>query len=117
MLYGKFQIKYLAASILIMFLMTGCGVRTWTAQELTNWYTSNVDRSPAHYSPLYYRGSNENYHYFIYRVFDSFVNVKVKRDEIEIDEVKPAIGIFGKPFPGYYSVDPNDNYNRIDNLK
>ena len=74
-------------------------------------------RNEFSYSPLYYRGTDKYYHYFICRAFDSFVNIRVKWGEVEIDEVRPPIGVFGKPFPGYYAVDPNDNYNRIDNLK
>lgn len=97
--------------------MAGCGVNTWTGQELTSWYISNKSKYPTFYSPLYYRGSDKHYHYFICRALDSYVNMRVKRDEINIDDVRASIGVFRKPFPGYYAVDPNDNYNRIDNPK
>lgn len=109
--------KYLLVCIVAIFIISGCGVNTWTAQDLSDWYVSNKTRYPTFYNELYYRGSNKEYHYFICRVFDYYANMKVRRDEIDIDDVRPAIGVFGKPFPGYYAVDPNENYKRIENVK
>jgi hypothetical protein len=108
------NMKHLIIFTLILFLLSGCGVQTWTEQDLTAWYTGNKSKYPHFYSPLYYRGTDKHYHYFICRTFDIYANMRVKREEIEIDEVRPPIGVFGKPFPGYYPVDPNDNYNRVD---
>jgi hypothetical protein len=104
-------------SIALLFCLSGCKKDVWTADELQRWYSPLKQGNPSFVSPLYYRGTDNNYHYFICRSMDDFVNIKVIKEEIRLDDIKPAISISSKPFPGYYAVDPNNGYKRVDEAK
>ena len=85
-------------------------LNAWTTDELAEWHrTWGVD------SPLYYIGSDEEHHYFRCRSADSWVHPWVPRSEIVIADERPHdLLSSGVPFPGYYAVDPEQDYRRLD---
>ena len=98
-------------SALAVAVLGACSSSTWTAHELSSWYQQYAEGSP-HYSKLWYRGSDSNYHYFTCRAIDSWVNPRVPRPEIVLEDVRPVAPSSG-PFPGYYAVDPSDGFRPI----
>lgn len=89
----------------------------WTAKEVQEWHATwgaATESKPE--SPLFYRGSDAEHHYFSCRPIDSWVLMKVSREQIEIDDEQPYVGsgpFRSGPFPGYYTVDPSDGFKRI----
>lgn len=99
----------------ILFLfMTGCQTGGhWTAEELKEWYLHAKTADSRFISPLYYQGTDEKYHYFICRSIDVWVPMKVTKEEILIDDIKPYKSSSNtSDFPGYYIVDPEKNYSK-----
>lgn len=86
--------------------------RLWTANELRGWY-SHLDTRRSFLGPLHYRGSDEEFHYFVVLSMDSWVFPKVRRDEIALD-VRPRLAASGEPFPGYYTVDPLHEFRKVE---
>jgi hypothetical protein len=106
-------------SIVIAFLclLSGCAKSVWTADELKEWY-STTDDNPLLHGPLYYRGTDNQYHHFICRSLDDWCFFKVNKNELPLSDVRPLINIFfGSPFPGYYVVDPAHGYKRIEEMQ
>ncbi len=101
--------KILPSLLFLLILLSGC-ISTWTARELSDWHTE-CRKSPF-CSPLYYRGTDEKYHYFMCHVMDDYAFMKIKRDEIEVADIQQK-AIFSH-FPGYYIVDPANGYKQVD---
>ena len=103
--------------ILIGLVVIFAGCQTggnWTANELSEWYIGLQESDSHFFSPLYYRGTNEEYHFFICRSMDTWVPVKVVKDQINIADVRPYMEISQtKIFPGYYIVDPKHKFTKV----
>ena len=101
--------------IIVVFLtcLSGCSNNLRTADEIQEAYSICKTHNPSFTSLLHYRGTDSEYHYFIYRSTDDFVLIKVKKEEIQLTDVRPPIAASGKPFC-YYSVDPIYGFKRVD---
>lgn len=86
--------------------------KPWTANELRDWY-GGLDEHRFQPGPVFYRGSDAEFHHFAVRSMDAWVMPRVRRDEIELD-VRPRLGISSDPFPGYYVVDPLDEFRKTE---
>ena len=110
--------RQLAALLVLGILLvsgTSCERSTWTAGELSDWYSRHADGSP-HYGPLYYRGSDAEFHYFVIRAMDDWVFPKVARGEIGLQDERllvTASSGANSPFPGHYAVDPLNGFKKI----
>lgn len=116
------QITLILFSVLAISGCTTIGsMRTWTIQETQDWYRKNYlnqTKQPRLFvSPLYYRDSNEKYHYFVSRSVDEWINIKINVDSLIIIDRRPewkwkyasdSTGSFG-----YYPVDPLNNFKRV----
>ncbi len=106
--------KSLSTVCLCLLLLYGCATpKTWTAEELRAWYTHSAQDNGRFLNPLYYRGSDADYHYFSCRSMDTWVSAKVRRDDIALLEERAYPGASNGPFPGYYAVDPNAEFVRM----
>ena len=58
----------------------------WTKKEVIEWHErfGSMERGG-----LGYQGSDEEHHHFIARPVDSWVFIKVKRDELKMDDERP----------------------------
>ncbi len=92
-------------------MLVACSPDVWSAQELSDWHARNAEGSP-HYSPLYYTGTDDDYHHFKCRAMDTWVVVRVPRDQITIPEV-PASQDPGA-VPRLYAVDPANDYRILE---
>jgi hypothetical protein len=45
---------------------------------------------------------------------DSWLSVRIAKNEIKVIEEKPYKADISDPFPGYYIVDPMNGFKRID---
>lgn len=108
-----------------IFSCTTIGMmRTWTVQETKDWYQEYYVGQPVQprpfVSPIYYRGTDDKFHYFISRYLDEWVYIKIKKDELTIADERPKSKIFSGGSStssfGYYPVDPHDNFKRIEQV-
>ncbi len=111
--------KMRSLSVLIaVLLLAGCASKnTWTANEIIEWHSKNVLDTPKLYSPLYYRGSDEKHHYFSIRAIDRWILMKVVKDEIFITDQKPLETYSSENYLGYYAVDPQNEFKKIEDQK
>ena len=106
--------KKLISALLLALLFSCQSGGVWSAQELTEWHGSLTESRAEFISPLYYRGTDAQYHYFLCRSMDTWVPVQVKTEEIKLTEVKPYVSASqSRNFPGYYAVDPGNGYTKI----
>ena len=107
--------KFLVTCLFVVLLLVGCQTGShWTAKELSDWYIKLKESDPRFLSPLYYEGTNENYHYFVCRSMDTWVPVKVSKEEIDIEDIRPYVSVSqAEHFPGYYSVDPEQGFRKV----
>jgi hypothetical protein len=120
--------KRLIPIVFLLMTILSCAtigaMRTWTVQETKDWYKEYYVNQPNQPRPfvsqIYYRGSNDKYHYFISRYMDEWVFMKIKVEELTIGDVRPewtsssksdSAGLFG-----YYPVDPLDNFKKVQPL-
>lgn len=90
----------------------------WSAIELRDWYLGNQETDSRFLSPLFYQGTDEKYHHFICRSMDTWVPVKVVKEQINISDIRPYGQVSqGMPFPGYYSVDPEHGFMKLSENK
>jgi len=76
---------------------------------LRDWYTRLEDTNPRFLSPLYYQGTDDRFHYFICRSMDTWVPVRVKREEITIADPRP---LEPRALSNYYAVDPGNGFKK-----
>lgn len=89
--------------------LTSFGATGWTKQEVIDWYSEY--RSLVR-GGLGYRGSDEQWHYFIARVLDEWVFIQVSKDELELADERPYSSASSAPL-AYYAVDPSRNFQKI----
>ncbi len=102
--------------ITYVFLFSCHSGDQWSAEKLRNWYIDLKESDSRFLSPLYYQGTDEKFHYFICRSMDSWVPIKVLKEEIIIKDEEPYLSASqADHFPGYYPVDPGNGFMRIEN--
>jgi hypothetical protein len=102
--------RALLPALLAPLVLGGCLFDSaMTPAELTTWYEETAPDSP-HKGPLWYRGTDQEFHYFMCRVMDRWVESRVVRADLEIPFLRPALRTSGGPFPGHYAVDPSRGY-------
>jgi len=112
----KLLLKQFICFLTILFFITGCcNNRVWKSNDFTDWYRKywNNKNTRPFYRPLYYQGSSSKYHHFIMRTMDSFLLVKIDKNELKIQDEKPYRSGSSAKFPGYYIVDPMNGFKRI----
>lgn len=107
--------KQLIAAMILSLLLVGCQTGgTWTARQLGAQYIGLKKTDSRFLSPLYYQGTDEKFHYFMFRSIDTWVPVKVRKAEIEMADIRPHLSISqAKAFPGYYAVDPERGFAKV----
>jgi hypothetical protein len=108
--------KTIILFILLLVFVAGCyNNRVWENREFVEWYGEywHSDNNQ-NIRDLYYRGTDSNYHYFIMHTIDSWLSVRIAKNEIKLIEEKPYKAVSSDPFPGYYIVDPMNGFKRID---
>jgi len=111
--------KKIMITIFVCLLFLGCQTGGhWTANELGEWYVELKQNNPRLLSPLYYQGTDNNFHYFVCRSIDTWVPVKVDKEEIEMEDIRPYLSVSqSKNFPGYFVVDPEYDFKKINDTK
>jgi len=100
--------------ILIISFLTGCyNNRVWKSNDFVNWYGKYWHDRKHSYRPLYYRGTGANNHHFMMRTIDSYLLIKIDKHELNMPEEKLYKSGSSAKFPGYYIVDPMNNFKRI----
>ncbi|MFA6288154.1 MAG: hypothetical protein WC661_12290 [Opitutaceae bacterium] len=100
--------------ILAVLFTAGCvgpfKKSVWTRPELQEWYTRWVQRPDGKDAGIGYQGSDEKLHYFMARSMDSWIFIRVSRDQIEVPEVHLYHeSFFGAPTV-YYWLDPSKDF-------
>ncbi len=125
----QFEImKKLMLILIFVSTISGCtsigAMRSWTVQETKDWYKEYYVGQPVQARPvtsqIYYRGSDDKFHYFISRSMDEWVFIKIRRDELAITDERPkwtSNQSSSTNAIGYYPVDPLDNFKRIEQAR
>ncbi len=87
--------------------LTSCRETEWTKKDVIEWY-AKIGSSVR--GGLGYQGSDEKYHHFIARVFDEWVFVQMKREELKLDDERP----FSSAPLAFYAVDPSHDFQKIE---
>ncbi|HEU5148427.1 MAG TPA: hypothetical protein VFT90_16990 [Chryseosolibacter sp.] len=93
--------------------------RTWTVPEAKAWYQQHYvtprEQSWSFVSPLYYRGSDDQFHFFVSRYFDDWVFIKIEIDELTIFDIRPRwkYSNENRGSIGYYPVDPLNDFKKL----
>lgn len=90
-------------------LLTSCRKTEWTKQEVVEWYAK---AGPAVRGGLLYRGSDEQWHYFIARVMDEWAFIQIKKEELKLEDERTYSQASSAPF-SYYSVDPSHEFQKM----
>ena len=109
--------KILNALIAILLLVGSASANTWTANEIVDWHFKYVVDSPELYSAFYYRGSDDKHHYFSIRAIDRWIYMKVVKNGIAIIDQRPLSMYSSDTYLGYYAVDPQDEFKKIEDTK
>ena len=101
--------------LLTSLVLLGCDTGgEWKAEELRNWYFELSKADSRFLSPLYYQGTDEDSHHFTCRSMDTWVPVRVRKEEINIQDVRPLKSASQtRSFPGYYAVDPEKAFAKL----
>ena len=108
--------KYIILIVIFAALLSGCyNNQVWDKNEFVDWYSeyNNAHDKNKKSLAVYYDGSSSDHHHFIMRPFDSWLLVRINKNEIKIVEEIPHTSDSSAPFPGYYKVNPMDGFKRI----
>lgn len=83
----------------------------WHKQELLDWYNEH-EPTNSNLRKFGYAGSDEAYHHFITRPIDSFLQVKIPRNEITIPDERPRSSLTSRQLY-FYLVDPRQNFRKV----
>ena len=98
--------------LLSLAVSSGCAADVWTRQEVEAWYGEYAAGGPG-YGPLHYRGTDAGHHHFIIRALDEWVVMQVPVDGLQLEDERPLARYSGEDYPGYYAVDPQNGFTRI----
>ena len=95
--------------VVVVGSLTSCRKTEWTKQEVVEWYAKNQSSVRG---GLGYQGSDQQWHHFIARVFDEWVFIRMKKEELKLEDERPASKASNAPL-AYYAVDPSRNFQKI----
>lgn len=90
-------------------LLLSCRKTEWTKQEVVEWYAQN---GSAVRDGLLYRGSDQQWHYFIARVMDDWAFIQIKKEELKLEDERPYSQASSVTF-SFYAVDPSQGFRKI----
>ncbi len=99
----------LVALLMMLVFIPACRTTPLNKQEATDWY--------AKYASLVrwvgYQGSDQQYHHLIARVMDDWNFIRIRKDELTVDDERPYSTASGAPLY-YYLVDPSRDYRKVE---
>lgn len=96
--------------VAVVVSLTSCRKTEWTKQEVIEWY---AEYHSLIRGGLGYQGSDQRWHYFIARVFDEWVFIQMKKEELKLEDERPASSTSNASL-AYYAVDPSRNFRKIE---
>ncbi|HWA25495.1 MAG TPA: hypothetical protein VG734_07535 [Lacunisphaera sp.] len=94
-------------------LLSSCRKTEWTKQEVVEWY---AQYGSAVRGGLLYRGSDQQWHYFVARVMDDWAFIQIKKEELKIEDERVYSQASSAPF-SFYAVDPSQGFRKIEQKK
>ena len=107
----EMRIYGIIVSVVCGMIICSCSKTEWTKQEATQWCDQNKDFIRG---GIGYFGTDERWHYYMARSMDTWVTLKIPKDELKISEEKLHRAM-SSDFLGYYAVDPNKNFSEVKN--
>jgi hypothetical protein len=100
-----------------LFALALCGCETpfkkavWTPAEVREWHErwsspATVQRG------IGYQGSDDVFHYFIARPIDSWVSIKIRREELHLEDERPRQQTSAASMGIHYMVDPGESFRK-----
>jgi len=112
--------KIIYGLIAILLFASGCSSndKEWDKQEFIIWYSTYwADAKVPPTMGLRYRGTDDEHHHFIMRPTDSFMFIRIKKEELPNIDVQPVPESSSENFYGYYEVDPLNNFKKIERVQ
>ncbi len=103
--------------VIIVICIFGCtNNRIWKNNDFIDWYGKywHDEKIDENIRALFYRGTSDKYHHFIMRTVDSWLLVRIDKGEVSIEEERQYKTDSSAKFPGYYIVDPMNDYKKVD---
>ncbi len=96
------------ALVVALGVLPACRTTPLNKQEAADWYT----RYGSMVRWVGYQGSDQQFHYYIARVMDDWNFIRIRRDELKVDDERPFSRASSAPLY-YYLVDPRHDYQRV----
>ena len=98
-------------AIIIVIFLAGCASHIQdNPAKVAQWYASYEGRF---LGAMYYRGSDDQFHYFTCRSMDTWVMIEIPLNELVIEDIRSLNSISaGGTFPGYYTVEPSNGFRK-----
>ena len=97
--------------LLTMLLsLSACAIDPMSRQQAVDWYTSNASELKW----VGYQGSDKDYHYFVGRKPDTWVFIRIWKNDLTVEDERPFTSTYRYPLY-YYLVDPTQDYIKIPN--
>ena len=91
-------------------VLTGCRKSEWTKKEVVDWYESY---KLGIRGGLGYKGSDQRHHHFIARSMDTWVFIKIKREDLTLSDERQLSRVSYDP-TAHYAVDPSRGFEKMD---
>ena len=99
----------LFALLLALGCIPACRTTPLNKQEAADWY--------ARYASMVrwvgYQGSDQQFHYYIARVMDDWNLIRIRKDELKVDDERPYSTASSAPFY-HYLVDSSRDYRKTE---
>src|SRR5262245_13408351 len=102
-------LMFLIATLALLASLPACRTTPLNKQEAADWYARNASMVRW----VGYRGSDQQFHYFIARVMDEWSYIQIRRDELTVADERPYSRVSRGPLY-YYLVDPSREYRKIE---
>jgi hypothetical protein len=101
-----FPLIRLVALLMMLALIPACCTKPLDKQQAADWY--------ARYASMVrwvgYQGSDLKFHYYIARVMDDWNFIRIRKDELKVDDERPYSTVSSY----HYLVDPSRDYRKVE---
>jgi len=104
-----FRLVYIVVLLTVLLSLSACTSAPMNRQEAVDWYTNNA----AELTRVGYQGTDKNYHYFAGRTKKGWAFIRVRKNELTMEDERTFTSIYRYPVY-YYLVDPTQDYKKIE---
>jgi len=102
------NIKFVFLIVIAAFAINCSHIKSSTPSEVKVYFQKWIKGNPSGWGMMFYSGTDNEYHYFKCRPVDSWVFFKVKKQQINITDIRTK-----KESGHYYPIDPENGFLKI----